>query len=160
MKVLSFIISVIILALATTGVYRYLKQDWLLYRTAQDLSRKEAWAQTIPIYENLVKRGFRTRDTLRLLAQSYEKEGNLAMAIAAIRELAVLNPGDGPTALQLAGLYDRTGDHRDAADIYYALLAREPANRAIEIRLARALAASGRFDDAILRYKAILGEKP
>ena len=160
MKILSFTLSIIILALATTGAYRYLKQDWLLYRTAQDLSRKEAWSQTIPIYENLVKRGFRTRDTLRLLVQSYEKEGDLALAIAALKRLASLNPGDDPTAFELAGLYDRKGDHKDAADIYSVLLAKEPANRAIEIRLARALAASGRFDEAILHYKSILGEKP
>lgn len=160
MKVLTFIISIIILALATTAAYRYLKQDWLLYRTAEDLSRKGSWQQAIPIADTLVRKGFRTKDTLRLLGRSYEGTGDLTMAIEAFKKLAAADPDDAGVGLELAGLYDRQGDHAGAADIYHALLAKEPGNRAVALRLARALTALGRYDEAILRYRAILGEKP
>lgn len=160
MKVLYFIISIIILTLATTAAYRYLKQDWLLYRTAEDLSRKGAWQQVIPICDALAGKGFRPTDTLRLLGRSYENTGDLTMAIEAFRKLAAANPGDAGIELELAGLYDRQGDHAGAADVYRALLAREPGNRAVALRLARSLTALGRYDEAILRYRAILGEKP
>jgi tetratricopeptide (TPR) repeat protein len=160
MKVLSFILSIIILALATAATYRYLKQDWLLYRSAEELSRKGAWQQAIPICDELANKGFRTKDTLKLLGRSYEETGDLTMAIDAFRKLLAANPGDAGVELELAGLYDRQGDHAGAADIYLALLAKEPGNRAVALRLARALTALGRYDEAILRYRAILGEKP
>ncbi len=160
MKVLSFIMSIIILALATTAAYRYLKQDWLLYRKAEDLSRKGAWQQAIPICDALARKGFRPGDTLRLLGKSCEETGDLTGAIEALRKLAAASPGDAGVELELAGLYDRQGDHAGAADIYHALLAKEPGNRGVTLRLARALTALGRYDEAILRYRAILGEKP
>jgi len=160
MKVLTFVISIIILALATTAAYRHLKQDWLLYRTAEDLSRKGAWRQANPIFDDLAKKGFRTKDTLRLLGRSYEETGDLAAAIETLRKLAAASPGDAGVELELAGLYDRKGDHAGAAAIYHALLAKEPENRSVALRLARALTALGRYDEAILRYRAILGEKP
>lgn len=160
MKVLSFVISIIILVLATTAAYRYLKQDLLLYRTAEDLSRKRAWQKAIPILDDLAKRGFRKQETLRLLGKSYEQTGDLTTAIETFRELAAENPRDANVKLELAGLYDRQGDHEGAADVYHALLAKEPGNRSVALRLARALTALGRYDEAILRYRAILGEKP
>jgi tetratricopeptide (TPR) repeat protein len=160
MKVLYFIISIIILALATTASYRYLKQDWLLYRTAEDLSRRGAWQQVIPICDALAGKGFRPTDTLRLLGKSYAEAGDLTMAIEAFGKLATINPGDAGIELELAGLYDRQGDHARAADMYRTLLAKEPGNRAVALGLARALTALRRYDEAILRYRAILGEKP
>jgi tetratricopeptide (TPR) repeat protein len=160
MKVLSFIVSIIILALATTAAYRYLKQDWLLYRAGENLSRKGAWQKAIPIYDALAKKGFRTKDSLRLLGKAYEETGDLTMAIEVFRKLAAAKPGEAGVELELAGLYDRRGDHAEAAEIYHALLAKEPGNRAVALRLARALTALRRYDEAILRYRAILGEKP
>jgi tetratricopeptide (TPR) repeat protein len=160
MKVLYFIISIIILTLVTTAAYRYLKQDWLLYRTAENLSREGAWQKVIPICDALAGKGFRPKDTLRLLGKSYEEAGNLTMAIEAFRKLTTVNPGDAGVELELAGLYDRQGDHARAADMYRTLLAREPGNRAAALRLARSLTALRRYDEAILRYRAILGDKP
>ncbi len=94
-------------------------------------------------------------------AEHFVTEGALAKAIPLYNALSAREfKGDGQLQFRLAGLYENQGDHASAAAIYGSLLKREPGNRAIRIRLARSLTALGRYDEAILAYKMILGEKP
>ena len=94
-------------------------------------------------------------------AEHFVREGALAKAIPLYSALSAREFfGDGQLQFRLAGLYENQGDYASAAAIYGSLLKREPGNRAIRIRLARSLTALGRYDEAILAYKMILGEKP
>jgi tetratricopeptide (TPR) repeat protein len=159
MKVLYFIISIIILALATTASYRYLKQDWLLYRTAEDLSRRGAWQQVIPICDALAGKGFRPTDTLRLLGKSYEEAGDLTMAIEAFRKLTTVNPATPASNSNWPGCM--TGRAITRARGHVPHPPRQGTRKQGRRPQARPpLTALRRYDEAILRYRAILGDKP
>ncbi len=124
-----FLIAILLAALTigTTVAYYTIKNDWVLYRQAENLIHKGMIAQALPIYKTLSAKGFRA---------------------------------DGHMRLRLAELYEKQGDYASAAAIYGNLLTAEPGNRAIRIRMARALTALGRYDEAVAEYKTILGEKP
>lgn len=92
-------------------------------------------------------------------AERLVDEGSLAKAVPIYSGLGMRGfTGDGRLQFKLAGLYEKQGEYASAVAIYRELLKIEPRNRAIRIRLARSLTALGRYDEAVVNYRMVLGE--
>jgi len=148
------------LALATTAAYRFFRDDWVLYRSAERHFSRQSYAEAAHIYDSLVKRGFMKQNTLDHLEESYTRTGNVSAALGVLEVLSGRDPDNIWVPLKIAGIHDKLGDHEKAITIYRAILKKEPGNRSARIMFARSLVAANDFDGAIEQYKIILGELP
>jgi tetratricopeptide (TPR) repeat protein/HEAT repeat protein len=93
----------------------------------------------------------------QVIAQVYRAEQRLPELI---EELERAQPNDTATLTLLGGLYEETGDTAKASRIYERVLAIDPRQVDVRLRLVRVLQATGDLDRAIAQYDALIRADP
>lgn len=97
---------------------------------------------------NLKRKDFDTAANRYGYALALIRSSQGALAVEQLRPLLASQPGNVVIRLAMADAYEDAGRHGDAMAIYKALHDNSPRNRAVALGYARALANSGRVDDA------------
>jgi tetratricopeptide (TPR) repeat protein len=88
------------------------------------------------------------------MAQALVQQGRISEADAYFHQAAVLEPKYRDYLLQLAGLYEKASENRQAIDIYREF----PDNPAAQARLGELLLESKQFEDAVPRLEEAFGK--
>jgi tetratricopeptide (TPR) repeat protein len=99
-------------------------------------------------------------DALGGLATLYANKGDFAKAIELLKQSVEKNPGDARSMVTLAEFYDQNKDYAHAADIWKQALPLTNDNPKVRQALARDLAASNKFDDALALYQEMAKQDP
>ncbi|NID06923.1 M48 family metallopeptidase [Luteibacter jiangsuensis] len=97
---------------------------------------------------NLKRKDFDTAANRYGYALALIRSSQGALAVQQLQPLLASQPGNVVIRLAMADAYEDAGRHGDAMAIYKALHDNSPRNRAVALGYARALANSGRIDDA------------
>ncbi len=90
------------------------------------------------------------------MAQALVQQGRLADADPYFRQAAQLDPKYRDYLLELAGLYEKASQNREAIEIYREF----PENAAAQTRMGELLLESKQFEDAVPRLEEAYGKDP
>lgn len=152
-----FLLLVIII---TSLAYHWLRWDHVCLTRADRLFDHGKLAAAQPVYEKLAAKGFLNEKNQVRLAECYFASGRPDDARQILIELAK-SSGINKISVRhrLAEINLNYGWYQDALREYRALINMNPENRLYRIGYARALAWIGNFEDAVVEYRILLGEK-
>jgi tetratricopeptide (TPR) repeat protein len=152
-----FLLLVIVL---TSLSYHWIRGDHVSLTRADRLFDHGNLAAALPVYEKLAAKGFLNEKTPFRLAECYFATGRPEDARQMLNELVKSFDINKISARhRLAEINLRYGWYQDALREYRALITMNPEDRSYRIGYARALAWIGNFEDAVVEYRILLGEK-
>jgi tetratricopeptide (TPR) repeat protein len=159
-KRLLLLLLLLLVAMAATLAYRWFERDKILARRAEVLFAQADYVRAAPLFLAALDLGMEERQVRLPLARSLLLSGQPEKAAIFYERDLAENPDRLTTLLGLGDAYARMGQFPAAVRLYQAALDRDSRDRLVQIKLARALAGSGRFDEAITVYRQALGENP
>ncbi len=159
MKRLGIVLFFFAIAAVTTILYHRLNSEWVAFRHAEAFFDEEQYLKAMPIYQDLLEKGFEAPRLFERLATCYLARSDGERASSILGQM-IEGSEDRYAAMKRAGeLYVSFGYFEKAADLYRTALQDRPEDRSVRIRLARVLSWSGRFDEAIDEYRKLLEGK-
>lgn len=154
----SIFLFLFIISVLTTSAYHALRSDWVMFRKGEGYFQRREYSKAIPIYTSLLQKGFQSPSAYLHLEESLLASGDAAGALFSL-EMAVQRESQNLRVLSvLAGLYAQTGCFEKAIVSYQRLLRAQPDYREGRIYLARLLSWQGRYEEAVVEYRKVLGE--
>ncbi len=145
---------------AEVGLFLWLNAADIAKHRADAFLRQKAYASAVELYQRALSRQPARPDLLLAFARALAGSGRLAEARLTLGQAVALAPGHIEArqfALELAW---QANDHLAVMDAAQALLAADPNNQAARHDLARALAATGRREEAEGQYRRLLASQP
>ncbi len=156
-QIFVFILFLIFASFISTLLYRVIQKDWIIYREAEKKFKSEHYESAVKNLLLLLDKKFDQTLVIEKLLESYIRLDQKSNAKEILT--AFLNQNEYKEYDKLADLCMRVGMFEESVKLYQNIVSSEPNNRRIRISFARALTASGRFEEAINEYRKILGEK-
>ena len=154
-----FAIFLLAVGLGTSLVYRVINRNLISLDTARRHVVNGRYSEAVAAYERLLDRGFQSDAVYEGLVECYLSFGRPDKARSALQSLISSRQEDDPLRLrQLAATALWMGMHEVAANEYRKVLRLRQDDRPARLGLARALAWSGRFEEAVYEYRILLGE--
>ncbi len=158
-QIRQFSLFLLAVGLGTSLAYHAINRNLILLNTARRHSAHGRYEQAAMVYEKLRDRGFQPDTVLEQLVDCYFSLGRPQEARTALQSLISTEQKPDPFRLrQLAATALWLGMHEVAADEYRNALSLRQGDRSARLGLARALAFSGRFEEAVCEYRILLGE--
>lgn len=157
-KAVGIIFFALVVPALTTLAYHGLKQDWVKFRRAEQSFSARAFEQAQAGYLELARRGFShpllfPRLVAAQLAMNDER---------GVRESVRLFAGGAactaPAAVALSEQLACRKMFSEALAVLRPAVARFPESRKARFQLAQVLMWTGRFEEAIVQYRILLGE--
>ncbi len=147
-----------LVAVATSWAYRFTQSEWIDYRRGQSLYDREKYLEAIKYLERARQAGFIRPGIIQKLSDSYEHTGHTNKAKAVLR--TYIDRGSSPQEVyQLAVELESRGQLNMARLAYASILARDPDQTNVRIRLARVLTWTNHLEQAVTQYRTALKEK-
>lgn len=152
-----FLLLVVVL---TSLAYHWIRGDHVSLTRADRLFEHGDLAAAQPVYEKLAVKGFLNEKNQFRLAECYFATDRPEDALQILKELVKASDINKISMRhRLAEINLQYGWYQDALREYQALINIKPENRSYRIGYARALAWIGNFEDAVVEYRILLGEK-
>src|ERR1035438_2501363 len=124
------------------------------YYLAESLLQTGDYAKAEESYKQAIALDAKSADAQLGMAQALVQQGHLADADPFFRQAAQLEPKYRAYLLELAGLYEKAAQNREAIDIYREF----PDNAAVQARMGELLLESKQFEDAVPRLEEAFGK--
>lgn len=156
-EILCIVLYLGVVAAVTSMAYRYTESDWIDYRRGQDLYERQKYSGAIKYLERARQAGLNHPDLIRQLTVSYYRTGHPEKA-KRITTAYLSGTSSPQTIYRLATQLEAGGHLNEAQLAYAAILARDPDQRNVRIRLARVLAWTDHREEAVRQYRIALKE--
>jgi len=158
-QVQQFVLFILSISIVTSVVYHVLNRDNISLQKAQQYASNGRYSEAVSLYEKLVANGVHSEVVYEgvLICQNALKKPEKARG--ALQNLIFQSKDAEPTRLRyLAATALGMGEQDIAAQQYRKVLLARPDDRSARLGLARALARSGLYEEAVKEYRHLLGE--
>ncbi|MHC9543913.1 MAG: tetratricopeptide repeat protein [Vulcanimicrobiota bacterium] len=151
-----FFLSLAFIALLTTILYHVVNKNQVDYRRAESCFAQKKFEKAIPLYEKLVKTGFKKEKVLKNLGLSYIETGQNRQALEILTQLFDDDSSNAEIALIVAGLHMEFKEFDKSISVCRIILKKHPDNLEARLYIARSLVALNRHVEAVSEYLSLL----
>jgi len=159
MNKITIVLTLIILTVLTTVVYRSCNQEWLAFSKAEHFYKNKNYDEAINYYLIAIQKGVVIDNLVGHLAKSLLATDKYKTQFSLFEDLKNKNPENVSAFSKLGNFFFIIEDYRESIKFYEYVLNLKPNDKITRYGLALSLSRSGEYDRAADEYKILLSEK-